>query len=69
MGGAREAGPLSINQLAAATETTAAATTQLVNGLVAAGYVTRERPANDKSRFWSLSPIPADVATTSAKRS
>ena len=47
MGGAREAGPLSINQLAAATETTAAAT-QLVNGLVAAGYVTRERPANDK---------------------
>ena len=43
-----EAGPLSINQLATATETTAAATTQLVNGLAAAGYVTRERPANDK---------------------
>ena len=48
-GGAREAGPPSINQLAAATETTTAATTtQLVNGLVAADYVTRERPANDK---------------------
>ena len=43
-----ETGPLSINQLAAATETTGAATTQLVNGLAAAGYVTRERPANDK---------------------
>ena len=43
-----ETGPLSIGQLAAATETTGAATTQLVNGLVAAGYVTRERPANDK---------------------
>jgi MarR family transcriptional regulator, organic hydroperoxide resistance regulator len=43
-----ETGPLSINQLAAATETTGAATTQLVNGLAAAGYVARERPANDK---------------------
>ncbi|MEZ0110075.1 DNA-binding MarR family transcriptional regulator [Catenulispora sp. EB89] len=44
-----EAGsPLSIRQLAAATETTDAATTQLVNGLVAADYVTRERPAHDK---------------------
>lgn len=43
-----ETGPLSISQLAAATETTGAATTQLVNGLAAAGYVTRERPANDK---------------------
>ncbi|QMU69798.1 MarR family winged helix-turn-helix transcriptional regulator [Streptacidiphilus sp. P02-A3a] len=43
-----ETGPLSIGQLAAATETTGAATTQLVNGLAAAGYVTRERPADDK---------------------
>jgi DNA-binding MarR family transcriptional regulator len=43
-----ETGPLSINRLAAATETTGAAATQLVNGLVAAGYVTRERPAHDK---------------------
>jgi MarR family transcriptional regulator, organic hydroperoxide resistance regulator len=43
-----ETGPLSIGQLAAATETTGAATTQLVNGLTTAGYVTRERPANDK---------------------
>jgi MarR family transcriptional regulator, organic hydroperoxide resistance regulator len=43
-----ETGPLPINQLAAATETTGAATTQLVNGLVEAGYVTRERPAHDK---------------------
>ncbi|MVU77399.1 MarR family transcriptional regulator [Nocardia sp. ET3-3] len=41
-------GPLTIGQLAAMTETTGAATTQLVNGLVAAGYVTRERPAGDK---------------------
>lgn len=41
-------GPLSIGQLAAGTETTGAATTQLVNGLVAAGYVTRERPAQNK---------------------
>ncbi|MEY9930003.1 DNA-binding MarR family transcriptional regulator [Catenulispora sp. GP43] len=43
-----EAGPQSISQLAAATETTGAATTQLVNGLAAAGYVTRERPVGDK---------------------
>ncbi|WP_042425457.1 MarR family winged helix-turn-helix transcriptional regulator [Streptacidiphilus anmyonensis] len=43
-----ESGPLPVGQLAAATETTGAATTQLVNGLATAGYVTRERPANDK---------------------
>ncbi|MDH6118489.1 MarR family winged helix-turn-helix transcriptional regulator [Kitasatospora sp. GAS204B] len=41
-------GPLTISQLAAGTETTGAAATQLVNGLVAAGYVTRERPPEDK---------------------
>jgi DNA-binding MarR family transcriptional regulator len=41
-------GPLTINQLATATETTSAATTQLVNGLVSAGYVTRERLGTDK---------------------
>jgi DNA-binding MarR family transcriptional regulator len=41
-------GPLTIAQLAAAAETTNAAATQLVNGLVRAGYVTRERCANDK---------------------
>ncbi|MEV7603548.1 MarR family transcriptional regulator [Kitasatospora sp. NPDC089797] len=43
-----ETGPLSVGRLAAATETTGAATTQLVNGLAAAGYVTRERPEGDK---------------------
>ncbi|MFI5758482.1 MarR family winged helix-turn-helix transcriptional regulator [Streptomyces sp. NPDC051569] len=43
-----ESGPLPIGQLAAATETTGAAATQLVNGLAAAGYVTRERPTGDK---------------------
>ncbi|MFJ9363434.1 MarR family winged helix-turn-helix transcriptional regulator [Nocardia sp. NPDC101769] len=41
-------GPLTIGQLAAMAETTGAATTQLVNGLAAAGYVTRERPPGDK---------------------
>ncbi|WP_343240767.1 MULTISPECIES: MarR family transcriptional regulator [unclassified Streptomyces] len=41
-------GPLPVGRLAAATETTGAAATQLVNGLAAAGYVTRERPAGDK---------------------
>jgi DNA-binding MarR family transcriptional regulator len=41
-------GPLAIAQLATATETTNAAATQLVNGLVRAGYVTRERSANDQ---------------------
>ena len=41
-------GPLTMAQLAAATETTNAAATQLVNGLVRAGYVTRERSANDR---------------------
>ncbi|MFE4024419.1 MarR family winged helix-turn-helix transcriptional regulator [Streptomyces sp. NPDC059101] len=43
-----EQGPLTIRQLAAGTETTGAATTQLVNGLVAAGYVTRTRATEDK---------------------
>jgi DNA-binding MarR family transcriptional regulator len=43
-----ERGPLPIGQLAAATETTGPGTTQLVNGLAAAGYVTRERPANNQ---------------------
>ncbi|MFH9352893.1 MarR family transcriptional regulator [Kitasatospora sp. NPDC017646] len=43
-----EQGPLTITQLAAGTETTGAATTQLVNGLVNAGYVTRTRPPEDK---------------------
>ncbi|MFJ7243341.1 MarR family winged helix-turn-helix transcriptional regulator [Kitasatospora sp. NPDC098652] len=43
-----EQGPLSITQLAAGTETTGPATTQLVNGLVNAGYVTRTRPPEDK---------------------
>lgn len=43
-----EEGPLPVNQLAARTETTGAAATQLVNGLADAGYVTRERPVQDK---------------------
>ncbi|MET8543942.1 MarR family transcriptional regulator [Kitasatospora sp. NPDC004799] len=43
-----EQGPLTIGQLAAGTETTGAATTQLVNGLVTAGYVTRTRQPEDK---------------------
>ncbi|WP_263455827.1 MarR family transcriptional regulator, partial [Streptomyces sp. LS1784] len=43
-----EQGPLTISQLASGTETTGAATTQLVNGLVAAGYVTRTRQPEDK---------------------
>ncbi|AFU02060.1 MarR family winged helix-turn-helix transcriptional regulator [Nocardia brasiliensis] len=41
-------GPLTIGQLAAGTETTGAATTQLVDGLVAAGYVTKKRSPEDK---------------------
>ena len=43
-----EQGPLTISQLATHTETTGAAVTQLVNGLVTAGYVTRERPEGDR---------------------
>ncbi|MEV6555720.1 MarR family transcriptional regulator [Nocardia sp. NPDC051756] len=43
-----EQGPSTISQLAAGTETTGAATTQLINGLVATGYVTRERVSGDK---------------------
>ncbi|MEW2294738.1 MarR family transcriptional regulator [Streptomyces sp. NPDC006743] len=43
-----EQGPLTIRGLAEGTETTGAATTQLVNGLVAAGYVTRTRGRDDK---------------------
>ncbi|MFJ2780549.1 MULTISPECIES: MarR family winged helix-turn-helix transcriptional regulator [unclassified Kitasatospora] len=41
-------GPLPVSRLAAGTETTAAAATQLVNGLEEAGYVTRERPEHDR---------------------
>ncbi|MEV5776729.1 MarR family transcriptional regulator [Streptomyces antimycoticus] len=47
-----------MGRLAASTETTGAATTQLINGLAAAGYVTRERPAGDKrSVLVSLSEV------------
>lgn len=38
-----EAGPMTVGQLATRVETTGAAVTQLVNGLVAAGFVTRDR--------------------------
>lgn len=41
-------GPLTISRLAAGTETTGPAATQLVNGLVIAGYVTREPNGADK---------------------
>lgn len=43
-----ELGPLTIGQLAGHTETTGPAVTQLVNGLVAAGYVTRTRSEDDR---------------------
>lgn len=53
-----ERGPLSIRELAEATETTGAATTQLVDGLTTAGYVTRERVPNDKrSVAVTLTPV------------
>ncbi|KOG85458.1 MarR family winged helix-turn-helix transcriptional regulator [Streptomyces varsoviensis] len=44
-----ENGPLSIRELAAATETTPPGATQLVNGLVSAGYVTREQTPGRKA--------------------
>ncbi|ATL70453.1 MarR family winged helix-turn-helix transcriptional regulator [Nocardia terpenica] len=43
-----EQGPQSIRDLAIGTETTPPAATQLVNGLVSAGYVTRERAPGDQ---------------------
>jgi len=43
-----EIGPLTISQLSVHTETSGAAVTQLVNGLVTAGYVTRERTEQDR---------------------
>ncbi|MBP2068550.1 MarR family winged helix-turn-helix transcriptional regulator [Streptomyces iranensis] len=43
-----EEGPLPVKRLAERAETTGAAATQLVNGLVRAGHVTRERPDNDR---------------------
>ncbi|WP_406204617.1 MarR family transcriptional regulator [Kitasatospora sp. NBC_01560] len=50
-------GPLPVSRLAAGTETTPAATTQLVNGLEEAGYVTRERPEHDRrSTLVALTP-------------
>lgn len=56
-----EQGPMSIGQLAAATETTGAAATQLVNGLVAAGYVTRtRRPEDQRSAVVSLTDAGRD---------
>ncbi|GAA1222998.1 hypothetical protein GCM10009665_11560 [Kitasatospora nipponensis] len=43
-----EEGPLPIGRLAASTETTGAAATQLVNGLEAAGYVSRDKVPGDR---------------------
>jgi DNA-binding MarR family transcriptional regulator len=43
-----EHGPLSISELTTYTETSGAAVTQLVNGLVDAGYVTRERREDNR---------------------
>lgn len=43
-----ELGPLTITQLSTHTETSGAAVTQLANGLVTAGYVTRERTSSDR---------------------
>ncbi|GGO53812.1 MarR family transcriptional regulator [Streptomyces lasiicapitis] len=43
-----EEGPLPVKRLAERTETTGAATTQLVNGLEQTGYVTRERREGDR---------------------
>ena len=47
-----ESGPMTIGALAERVETTGAAVTQLVNGLVRAGLVTRERASTgtDESR-------------------
>lgn len=45
-----EHGPMTVNQLAGHVETTGAAVTQLVTGLVAAGYVSRERAASGDRR-------------------
>jgi DNA-binding MarR family transcriptional regulator len=45
-----EHGPMTVNQLAGHVETTGAAVTQLVTGLVTAGYVSRERAASGDRR-------------------
>ncbi|WP_439381321.1 MarR family winged helix-turn-helix transcriptional regulator [Amycolatopsis lexingtonensis] len=45
-----EHGAMTVNQLAGHVETTGAAVTQLVTGLVAAGYVSRERAASGDRR-------------------
>jgi len=43
-----ERGPLSVSQLAQGAEITGAATTQLVHGLVSAGYVARQELGTDR---------------------
>ncbi|MFC4080557.1 MarR family winged helix-turn-helix transcriptional regulator [Amycolatopsis samaneae] len=45
-----EHGPMTVKQLAEHVETTGAAVTQLVNGLVTAGYLTRERAGSGDRR-------------------
>lgn len=45
-----EAGPMTVGQLATRVETTGAAVTQLVNGLEAAGFVTRDRASTGDRR-------------------
>lgn len=50
-----EAGPMTVGTLAERVETTAAAVTQLVDGLVRAGFVIRERNATGDRRVVSVS--------------
>jgi DNA-binding MarR family transcriptional regulator len=62
-----ELGPLTITQLSAHTETSGAAVTQLVNGLVTAGYVTRSRTDEDR-RSVVVSITPQGLERHSARQ-
>lgn len=62
-----EAGPMSVGSLAARVETTGAAVTQLINGLEAAGFVTRTR-AHDGDRRQSTVALTEDGRRRHAER-
>ncbi|WP_031465930.1 MarR family winged helix-turn-helix transcriptional regulator [Sciscionella sediminilitoris] len=57
-----EHGPMTVGKLAAQVETTGAAVTQLVTGLVTAGFVTRERPRSGDRRTTTVALTEAGLA-------
>jgi MarR family transcriptional regulator, organic hydroperoxide resistance regulator len=64
-----EHGPMTVGALAERVETTSAAVTQLVNGLVGAGFVTRERAETGDRRIATVALTPAGRARHAERQS